>query len=49
MLIIDPQLNYAELPKIRQRVPIDFEPGHFFEGKANKHDREIPTLEAVFR
>merc|ERR1712241_256784 len=36
------QLNYADLPKIRQRVPIDFEPGHFFEGNANKHDRDIP-------
>jgi len=43
------QLNYADLPEIRQRIPIDFEPGHFFEGNANKQDREIPTLEGVFR
>ena len=42
------QLNYAELPKYKQQVPIEFEPGHFFEDQKN-NDRQIPTLEGVFR
>ena len=45
------ELDYSELPPIKRRVPIDFEPGNFFEGDENdKHcDRQIPTLESVFR
>ena len=45
------ELDYSELPPIKRRVPIDFEPGHFFEGDENdKHcDRQIPKLENVFR
>jgi len=42
------ELNYAELPKYKQQVPIEFEPGHFFEDQKN-NDRQIPTLEGVFR
>ena len=43
------ELDYTQLPEIKKRVPIAFEPGHFFEGKGDMHDREIPTLENVFR
>ena len=42
------QLNYAELPAIRKRVPVESEPGLTYEGGDEGDDRKIPTLRSVF-
>ncbi|KAA0201757.1 hypothetical protein HAZT_HAZT001991, partial [Hyalella azteca] len=42
------ETNYAELPGLRDVLPIDFMPGCFFS-RPSEQDRQMPLLETVFK
>ncbi|XP_015176209.1 PREDICTED: glycerophosphodiester phosphodiesterase domain-containing protein 1-like [Polistes dominula] len=41
-------LNYKELPPLKPRLPIDFDPDMEFIGSANEDERRFPLLREVF-
>lgn len=41
-------LNYKELPVLKQRLPIDFDPDVEFVGSGNEEERRIALLKEVF-
>ncbi|XP_033323162.1 lysophospholipase D GDPD1 [Megalopta genalis] len=42
------ELNYKELPLLKQCLPIDFEPDVEYIGPDKKEDRQVPLLKEVF-
>ncbi|XP_076277754.1 lysophospholipase D GDPD1 [Lasioglossum baleicum] len=42
------ELNYKELPLLKQRLPIDFEPDTEYIGPESEENRQIPLLKEVF-
>lgn len=47
-LPISIDLDYAELPRVKDQLPIDFMPGAVFS-RPSEQDRQLPLLENVFR
>ncbi|KAK2579554.1 hypothetical protein KPH14_010853 [Odynerus spinipes] len=42
------ELNYRDLPPLKSRLPIDFDPDIEFIGSANEDERRFPLLREVF-
>uniref|UniRef100_A0A146KVK1 Glycerophosphodiester phosphodiesterase domain-containing protein 1 n=1 Tax=Lygus hesperus TaxID=30085 RepID=A0A146KVK1_LYGHE len=42
-------LDYEELPPLKSRLPVDFDPGTTFSGSESEEERKIPLLHEVFK
>ncbi|XP_014230335.1 lysophospholipase D GDPD1-like [Trichogramma pretiosum] len=43
------ELDFDDLPLLKTRLPIDFDPGAYYEGSENKEERKFVLLEEVFK